>query len=200
MYPLGPGISKIQVWQHGINQPKKAVVINRSKARVEEHTGELTEWVAPNRRGMDRSYGAVFPVVSGQSSCLCPYLAWLRVLLGGCARFSAKMDSSAKVSGRLAGRVTGCRLLHPSTPPLELCHMEFLRGQLRTFSALCVRLRNPLNHKNEETVVTVSGPSAPSGILSQSVSGRLAAAAQPGVYLSPTSLLQEDSLLCQEVY
>ena len=71
------------------------------------------------------------------------------------------MDSSAKVSGRLAGHAKGCRLLHPSTPPLELCHMEFLRGQLRTFSAHCVRLRNPLNHKNEETVVTVSGPSAP---------------------------------------
>ena len=110
------------------------------------------------------------------------------------------MDSSAKVAGRLAGHAKGCHLLHPSTPPLELGHMEFLRGQLRTFSAHCVRLRNPLNHKNEETVVTVSGPSAPPGILSQSVSGRLAAAAQPGAYLSPTSLLQEDSLFRQKVY
>ena len=53
---------------------------------------------------------AVFWVTSGQLTCSCPCLIWLRALSHVHAHLSAKMDSSARVSGSLAGHIVGC---HP---------------------------------------------------------------------------------------
>ena len=62
--------------------------------------------------------GVRFQVISGQSSCLCPYFAQFRPLLVACY-LSAKMDSSVRVSGRLAGHILGWCLL----PPFGLSHI-----------------------------------------------------------------------------
>lgn len=53
---------------------------------------------------------AVFWVPSGQLTCSCPCLIWLRARSCVHVHLSAKMDSSVRVSGSLAGHIMGC---HP---------------------------------------------------------------------------------------
>ena len=55
----------------------------RSKVCVEEHIGEHLEWVAPSGDGLDCVYGGSL-LVSGRSSCLCPYLASGFSLVAAC--------------------------------------------------------------------------------------------------------------------
>ena len=69
------------------------------------------ECVVHDRGGLGCLYAGSFPVVSGQSSRLCPYLIRHWVLPGVPTHLSAKMDSSTKVSGRLAGHYG------PALPP-----------------------------------------------------------------------------------
>lgn len=59
---------------------------------------------------------AVFWVPSGQLTCSCPCLIWLRALSCVHAHLSAKLDSSARVSGSLAGHIMGCHPLLFSDP------------------------------------------------------------------------------------
>lgn len=103
------------------------------------------KWAIPNRNGLGCLFWGVSLVVCGPSSSVCPYLAWLRVLPGGCMHPSPKMYSIAKVSERLAGHIMGWCLLPPIVPPLgwgpSLC--------------MCWDV-NPFDHKNEKNVITMS--------------------------------------------
>ena len=56
--------------------------LNTEAKNMRESTQVNSERAVPNRRGLDCSHGAVFWVVFGQSSCLCPYLAYACISLG----------------------------------------------------------------------------------------------------------------------
>ena len=76
--------------------------------------------------------GLAFRVVSGQSSCLCPYLVWVSWWR---AHLSAKMDSRMRVSGRLA-YILGWRLLPPWAPP-EFSRLVFSGSTMFLIRACC---------------------------------------------------------------
>ena len=118
---------------------------------------------------------AVFWVVSGQSSCLCPYLARLRIVPGECMR----IPQSRWILGGW----------HDT---LWAGNSSFLwpLPRLRTFSAHVSAGKIPLTTRVRKMWSLCLPPnqgSAPAGLLSQGVSRRLVAAVQPGAHLSPTS-------------
>ena len=90
--------------------------------------------------------GAVFWVVSGQSSCLCPYLAWLRALPGECVSIP---QSRWIPAWRFLGGWQDILVVDSS-------FFSWPLPRLRTFFVYCVRLGNPLDHKNEKNVVELS--------------------------------------------
>ena len=84
-----------------------------------------------------------FPVVSGQSSCLFPYLVRLRASL---AADSVKMSSSARASGRTYYRLTS---------PSALAPPEFFWSG-SSLSALCSLSGPPVERQLVQRVTTVS--------------------------------------------
>ena len=103
--------------------------------------------------------------------------SWLRALLGMYVHLSAKMDSSVRVSRRLAGHIMGWCPLPPLTPEDFLCSGMgweiLLTTRMRKMLLFCLL-------PNQDSVAAV--------ILSPSVSRRRVTAAQPGAHLSSTSL------------
>ena len=89
------------------------------KLCVREHRGEFRvscmEW-----KWQVTYVGAVICIVYGQPSCSCPYLVWLRALLDIYVHLAARMDSTARVSGKLAGHIMGW------WPPPPLTHEDLL--------------------------------------------------------------------------
>ena len=97
--------------------------------------------------------GASFQVISGQSSCLCPYLVQFRPLLVA-HHLSAKMDSSVRVSGRCAGRILGWRLL----PPFGLSQISQLVLFCFVFAAaLCSLLGPPVVRQLRQVIINFPG-------------------------------------------
>ena len=88
---------------------------------VWKNTGVNSEWAAWNGSDLGHLCGAVICIVYGQLSCSCPYLVWLRALLDIYVHLSARMDSTARVSGKLAGHIMGWWPLPPLTHEDLLC-------------------------------------------------------------------------------
>ena len=88
---------------------------------VWKNTGVNSEWVTWNGSDLGRLCGAVICTVYGQLSCSCPYLVWLRALLNIHVHLSARMDSTARVSGKLAGHIMDWWPLPPLTHEDLLC-------------------------------------------------------------------------------
>ena len=91
---------------------------------------------------------------------LCPYFAQFRPLLVACY-LSAKMDSSVRVSGRLAGHILGWCLL----PPFGLSHILpnspswLLLVFFFFFSALCSLLGPPIVRQLRQVIINFPGQS-----------------------------------------
>ena len=102
--------------------------------------------------------GVRFQVISGQSSRLCPYFAQFRPLLVACY-LSAKMDSSVRVSGRLAGHILGWCLLPPfglsQILPVGCCWFVCLFVCL--FAALCSLLGPPVVRQLRQVIINFPG-------------------------------------------
>ena len=113
---------------------------------------------------------AVFWVPSGQLTCSCPCLIWLRALSCVHVHLSAKMDSSVRVSGSLAGHIMGC---HPLLWPVRIC------------SVGCVVWAVSLTTRGEKCgclIFLLKQGSAPIVSLSKSVNQQ-----EPGTQLTPAS-------------
>ena len=118
--------------------------LNTEAKNMWESTQVNSERAVPNRRGLDCSHGAVFWVVFGQSSCLCPYLAWLRdPFWYACISLS---QDGAQHGFHEVGRIyRAWQLLPPLAPYLLWGPVLHVCG-----------LRNPLDHKNEKNMITLS--------------------------------------------
>ena len=104
------------------------------------------EGVAWNGGGLDCLHGSSLPGCLWSIILLVPIFGltqgpswWVSV------HPSVKMDSSGKVSGRLAAQITAWQLLPPLTPFLDWRPSPHMCG-----------LGNPLDHKNEKNVVILS--------------------------------------------